>query len=150
MSRKLSPENARLKEAAEVAGDLSSHFGSLPSLCEEFEKHAPPATLERLTRAQNRLYTSMLDAAMAETEAEREQLAVKSFTAGIRFADLLLEALAKYDPTVEAGINDYFTRLAKHPRLNADYSETFEEAGAPVLAAMSRKARGGKPEAPKS
>lgn len=150
MSRKVSPENARLKEAAEVAGEMSTHFGSLPSLCEEFEKHAPPATLERLTRAQNKLYTSMLDIAMAETEAEREQMAVKSFTAGIRFADLLMEAFIKYDPTIEAGITDYFTTLSKHPRLNADYSETFEEAGAPFLAALSRKARASKPEGPKT
>jgi hypothetical protein len=149
MAYKLSPATIHLEHAADVAATLADRFEEQTSLRAAWEKHASPEAREKLKREKANVCASLIDAIAAGTGAEMEKSMTAGFNATIRAAETLVATVGKHDPEVDVALDAYFAGLKNNPRHNADYSKAFEDAGAPTLAAASRKANAVKPEAPK-
>ncbi len=135
----------QLEDASTIAEQLATQFEEVPSLRDAFEKYATLEAQEQVARFKREILKSLFAAATAETKEEELHFIKKGFNAIIKSADIMTSAVSKGDPRFEAEIDAFFVQQKSLPRLGADYTQVFEEAGAPVLAAASRKAHAPKP-----
>lgn len=130
---------ASLKQAAGLARHLTEQFEKDPAFMDALEKHASAATKDKVMQITKNLIQCIFDVAAAPTPEAKERAATVYYNGAIGLAELMAETVTKQETALAQELDDFFAATAKTPG-SVNYTKAFQDAGAPVLAASSRKA----------
>lgn len=134
------PTDKNLADAVVIAESLARQLDADPAYRAAWKKHASHEARKKLKQARRDIFLSTLEVAAAVSDKEKARTLKKAFNAAIRHTEVMAAPVLEKDPQFEAKLHQYFAMLKTGPGFTADYTQTFEDAGAPRLAALSRKA----------